>query len=30
VTGFNIDKAKKDFSFSPHSFAEVLDAIPYI
>ena len=30
VTGFNIDKATKDFSFSPHSFAEVLDAIPYI
>jgi dTDP-4-dehydrorhamnose reductase len=30
ITGFDISKAQKDLGFSPHSFAEVLDVIPYI
>ena len=30
ITGFDISKAQKDLGYSPHSFAEVLDVIPYI
>ena len=30
ITGFVIDKARQDLDFEPHSFDQVLDAIPYI
>ena len=30
ISDLDISKAKKDLGFKPHSFREVLDAIPYI